>query len=1096
MKLAKFSVHRPVTLGMLTVSMVVLGWISVMRIPLESFPSMSSSSVRVGVNYPSASPEELEREITLPLEQSLAMLGNVERISSRSGGNSANVSVEFAAGTEMDLAVMEVRDRVDQARVLLPPDVERISLFRWQSDDRPILDADLAWKGDEGRLFDIVRNVVEPRLLRLDGVANVGIDGIEEKQLLVQLDQQRLAAHGVALGQLAGQLQANNLNISLGRVVDAGLRYQVRARGEFGFVEEIGALPVPGTELKLADLGTVSYDYPERTRFERLNGRDAVEVEIFKASTANTVEVAQLARAELERISDEYELLDINITRDRAEQILGELTNLADAALLGSLLAVGIIFLFLRSIRSTIVIAVAIPVSVCCVFTGIYVAREFFGSPVTLNMVSMMGLMLAVGMLVDPAVVTLESIFRRRQEEGEGPIDAAVRGTGEVGLAVMASSLTTMCVFIPFFFLSTGRVSRWMGDAGLTICIAVAVSTIVSLAIIPLASSRLFRDGLERFDGVLKFLVLSLVFLGVGWKLNSVGLDAISAWGHTMGSRVLDSTLGMEWSTTAILGGVGLVSGTVGWQFRRRGMRSSYASLLTWTLDHRNITVVSAAGLMGLGIWLYNNIEQRGTPWQAERRVDMTIEMERSFSLAEVDALFREIETDLLAHAADIDLESLSTRIGRGGGSVRVRLIDADEGQLTTMQAGAAIQQRMPERVGVRYKMGRSRGWAGPELGVEVQLKGVDAAVLEVLAEDVKAQMATLPGVIDVDTSLEDGEEEIQVSVDREQALNYGLSARQVATTISNALGDRRSSSFKASEREIGIVLQLEEADRVSLEQLKNTTFESRDDTPVQLAALADFRYAKGPQNLQREDRQNTLTVFANTESRRAAYGLTGQVTALMESITLPGGYSWQLGRAARWSQQDTEEGNYTLLFAMLLIYLIMASLFESLVHPFTIMFSIPFSMIGVALGLWALEVPLDSNGMLGMLILFGIVVNNGIVLIDHINQYRREGLSRREAVLRGGQNRMRPILMTAGTTILNLMPLVLPMVYGTAEGFAKRWGPVGLVVVCGLATSTILTLLLAPTLYCLLDDLSVWARRVVRAAGPQVRPYARSQVR
>ena len=1085
MKIASFSVGRPVTLTMATISMVILGWISVSRIPLESFPSISSSSVRVGVNYASASPEELERRITLPLEQSLAMLGNVERISSRSGGNSSNVSVEFKPGTEMDLAVMEVRDRVDQARALLPSDVDRISLFRWQSDDRPILDADLAWKGDEGRLFDIVRKVVEPRLLRLDGVANVTIDGIQEKQLIIELDQQRLEAHGVSIRQLANQLRANNVNVSIGRVMDGGRRYQVRARGEFALVEEIGKLPILGSDLELADLGKVTYDYPKKERFERLNGRDAVEVEVYKASMANTVEVAQRVRAELERISAEYEMLDIRITRDRAEQILGELNTLKDSALLGSFLAVGIIFLFLRSIRSTIVIAVAIPVSVCCVFTGIYVAREFFGSVITLNMVSMMGLMLAVGMLVDPAVVILESIFRRRQEEGEGPMDAAVRGTGEVGMAVIASSLTTMCVFIPFFFLSTGRVSRWMGDAGLTICIAVAVSTIVSLAVIPLASSRLFRDGLQRYDGLLKIVVAALITFAIGWKMNSVGWDGMAAWGRTTGARALEKTAGMEPSTAAVLGVGTLVVAALIWQFRRKGMRSSYVGLLGWTLDHRNVTVAAGVGLMGFGIWLYTNIEQRGTPWQSERRVDLTVDMERSFSLEEVDALFKEIEQDLLSHAAEIDMEALSTRIRRRGGTIRARLVEADQGNLSTMQASAAIRRRMPERVGVTYKMGRSRGWAGPELGVEVQLKGISAAVLEVLAEDVKAQMARLPGVLDVDTSLEDGEEEIQVTVDREQALGYGLSAREVATTISSALGERRSSSFKAPEREIGIVLQLEEADRVSLEQLKNTNFDGRNDSRVQLAALADFHYAKGPQNLQREDRQQTLTVFANTESRRAARALTGKVTALMESITFPGGYSWQLGRAARWAQQDTQEGNFTLLFAVLLIYLIMASLFESLVHPFTILFSIPFSLIGVALGLWVLEVSFDSNGMLGMLILFGIVVNNGIVLIDHINQYRREGMTRREAILRGGQNRLRPILMTAGTTILNLMPLVLPMIYGTAEGFARRWGPVGLVVVSGLATSTILTLIMAPTIYSMLDDLAVWARRVVRSANP-----------
>ena len=1092
MKLARFAVDRPVTLGMVTISAVVLGIISFTRIPMEAYPSMSSSTVRVGVNYPSSSPEEVEREITVPLEQSLAMLGSVERISARSSNGSSSVSVEFKAGTDMDLAVMEVRDRVDQTRVLLPPDVDRISLYRWSNDAYPVIDADLAWKGDDDRLFDLVRKVVEPRMLRIDGVANVTIDGIEEKQLIIELDQQRLESLDVSLPFLAGQLRANNVDVSLGRVEDAGLRYLARVRGEFQSADEIGNLPLAGRNLRLSDLGTVHYDYPERESYERLNGRDAVEVEVYKVSTDNTVEVALRARAALEEIVAEYDgLLDINITRDRADQILAELGRLKDAALLGCLLAVGIIYLFLRSIRSTVAIAVAIPASVCCVFTGIYIAREFFGSAITLNMVSMMGLMLAVGMLVDPAVVTLESIFRRREEEGAGPEEAAVSGTGEVGMAVLASSLTTMCVFIPFFFLGSGssRIVRFMGDAGVTICLAVAVSTVVSLAVIPLAASRLFRPGAARYDGPLKLVVLAVLLSAIGWKAHDVGWSSTLAWGRTTGARVLEATFGMEWTTAASLGVVGLLLVALVWHFRRHGMRSSYVSLLNWTLDHRAVTLGAAVATMGLGVWMFTHIEQQGMRWPSERQVDITVEAERSYSLEEVNAVFRQIEQDLLAHADEIDLETLSTRVRQRRGSIRARLVAADEGRLTTMEAQQAIRGRLPEIVGVSYKMGRTRSWTGNLLGVEVQLKGIDAAVLEVLAEDVKIRLGQLPGVTDVDSSLEDGDEEIQVSVDREQALSYGLSPRDVATTISTALGARRTTSFKAKEREIGIVLQLEEADRVNLEQLKNTSFESRDDTRVQLGALADFSYAKAPQSLQREDRQQTLNVFANTESRNAASALTPQVEAMMGSMSLPNGYSWQLGGAARWDQEDTQGNDFTLLFAILLIYLIMASLFESLVHPFTIMFAIPFSLIGVAAGLWVLDVAFDPNAMLGMLILFGIVVNNGIVLIDHINQYRREGMTRRAAILRGGQNRMRPILMTAGTTILNLMPLVLPMIYGTAEGFSRRWGPIGLVVVSGLATSTVLTLVLAPTLYSLLDDLSLWARRVARAVTPTPSP-------
>lgn len=1092
MKLARFAVGRPITMGMLILSVIVLGVISMGRIPLESFPSISSSSVSVSVTYPSASPEELEREITIPLEQSLALLSNLESISASSGGNSASVRVEFAAGTDMDLAVMRVRDRVDQARALLPPDVENIRIRRWQSDDRPILDAELAWRGDDNRLFDLVRKVVEPRLLRVNGVANVTIEGIEEKQLIVELDQQRLEAHDVSLGLIAEQLQANNVNVSLGRVVDGELRYQARAHGEFELAEEIGALALPERDVTLADLGRVRYDYPEKTSYERLNGHDAVEVEVYKASTANVVDVAQETRAALEAIAAEYADLDVRITRDRAEQVLGELHKLRDAALLGGFLSIVIIFLFLRSIRSTLVIGTAIPLSVCCVFVGIYVAREFFGSPITLNMVSMMGLMLAVGMLVDPAVVTLESIFRRREEEGSDAVDAAVSGAREVGMAVFASALTTMCVFVPFFFLSSGRVSRWMGDAGLTICLAVGVSTIVSLAVIPLVASRLFRAGAERYDGRLKLLVgAAILAMGV-WRFGSGGLTGIRERLAALGPEIAAAFREMELGTVVGVLVAIVLLGAFAWRVRRVGLRTGYVHLLGWTLDHRALTMLAASLLMVLGVWLYSRIEQQGTPFQPERRVDITVEAERSYGLDDVDALFRRIENDLLANAAALDIETLSTRIQQGGGRITARLVEADEGALTTMQAGAAIQARLPAQVGVAYKMGRSRSWSGPELGVEVQLRGVDPAVLELLSEDVVTRLNGLPGVVSVDTSLEDGEEEIRVTVDREQAQSHGLSAREVARTISTALGERRTTSYKAPEREIGIVLKLEEADRVNLEQLRKTTFEGREETRIQLGALADFDYAAGPDVLQREDRQHTLTVFANTENRREAFQLTEAVTTMMDDMHLPAGYAWQLGRAARWAQQDAQENNATLLFAVLLIYLIMASLFESLIHPFTIMFAIPFSLIGVALGLWALDVPLDNNGMLGLFILFGIVVNNGIVLIDHINQYRREGMERRAAILRGGQNRMRPILMTAGTTILNLMPLVLPMVYGTSEGFARRWGPVGLVVVCGLATSTVLTLLLAPTLYALLDDFGLWAGRVLRAArSPNARSYA-----
>ena len=1085
MKLASFAVDRPVTMVMATLSVVVLGWISLMRLPLESLPSISSAAVNVNVSYPSSSPHEVEREITLLLEGSLAALNNVERISSTSSASGANTRIEFVAGIDMDIATMEVRERVDQIRGLLPDDVGRIRIRRWQSSERPSINANLAWTGRGDRLFDIYRKVVEPRLLRLEGVANVTVEGIDEKQLIVALDQERLEAHDVSVPFLSRQVRENNVNTSLGQVLDAGQRYQVRSLGEFAEPAQIGELPLAGRQVVLEDVAEVTYEYPEKKRYERLDGADAVTVEVYKTSTANLVDVATDVRTTLDEIERSYGGdLKIAVVRDQSQRVLREVNNLTQAALLGAILAIGIIFAFLRNIRSTLVISVSIPVSVLCVFIGLYVAREFFEMSVTLNMVSMTGLMLAVGMLVDPAVVTLESIFRRRQEEGADARDAALSGSREIGMAVVASSLTTMCVFIPFFFLQSSRMTAWLRDAGLAICLAVAVSTVVSLALIPLASSRLFKSEYDRHDEKLKLAMAFALVAIVAVTLYSLGWQGFLSWAQAWVGRLGGSISGMAWTTAAVLGVSLAAVAALTVRCRRHGMRSSYGSLLSWTLRHRLWVLLVTLALLGTGIYLFMQLEQRGTPWTSERRVDISVEIDRSYSLDEVKFMFDEVERALLARKTELDIETLNTNFRQRRGRITARLVDADDGRMTTMAAGKAIEALLPETVGVKYKMGRQRSWMGNMMGVEVQLKGRDQEVLELLAEDIAAALGQLPGVKDIDTSMEDGEEEIQVEVDREQALEYGLAPRAVATAISTALGTRRTTTFKGEDREIDIVLQLREEDRVDLEQLKNSTFEGQGERRIQLASLADFRVVEGPRSLVREDRQHTMNIFANTESRRQAFTLTQPIRQMMATMPLPPGYSWDLGRAARWMQQDTQENTFTLVFALLLIYLIMASLFESLVHPFTIMLAIPFSLIGVSVGLYALDVPLDNNGILGLLILFGIVVNNGIVLVDHINHFRRQGMDRTEAILRGGQNRMRPIMMTAATTILNLMPLVLPMVYGTAEGFARRWGPVGLVVVSGLACSTVLTLILAPTLYSLVDDLSLWMRRVLRAAS------------
>ena len=414
----------------------------------------------------------------------------------------------------------------------------------------------------------------------------------------------------------------------------------------------------------------------------------------------------------------------------------------------------------------------------------------------------------------------------------------------------------------------------------------------------------------------------------------------------------------------------------------------------------------------------------------------------------------------------------------RRSNRITLYLVPPDEGRLSTDVVKRKVKDLLPQDIpGVRFKSGRT--WGSSSTGAGVEVKGRNPDVLAMLAEDIRLRMQGIRGVHEVETSLESGNEEIQVTINRRRAMRYGLTPWQVATTVASALGTRGNSKFKTENGEIDIAVQLKEEDRATLEQLRNTYFESETGNMVSFASLADFRVRKGPQALERENRMSTLTVFANTE-QHAVFSVGREMSRRMRAIPLPAGYSWQMDRRFRWMNQEQGETNLTMIFAALLVYMIMAALFESYAHPFTIMFSICFAFIGVSFALFAFNIPMDSNATYGLLILFGIVVNNGIVLIDHINRYRKQGLYRRDAIIRGGQDRLRPILMTATTTILGLTPLVLPMIYGTAEGTARRWGPIGFVVISGLMVSTILTLVILPTVYSLMDDLASYMKRTV----------------
>jgi HAE1 family hydrophobic/amphiphilic exporter-1 len=937
----------------------------------------------------------------------------------------------------MDLAAVEVRDRIDRVRHLLPADLRRVEIRRFQSTDIPVFRFHLSADWDRDRLFDFTEQVVQRRLERLEGVAQVEVRGVNRKELQVQLYPQRMQALGVDVRNVASTLRSNHVNVSGGYIKEGPRKLVVRSVGQFRTLEEIEELPVNGGSIRLKDVADVRYTFPRQDDFNFLNDKQAVTLSVFKASTANLLDVVDGVKAELAAIQSMPTAsgLSTRVLEDSSVDVREGLGQLRDAGVLGGLFAVVFLFLFLRRIRTTGLVAISIPISIVLTFVLLYFLRQAGAINTTLNIISLMGLMLAVGMLVDNSVVVIESISRHFTDLGEDARTAALRGTSAVAMPIIASTATTMCVFIPMVFLgvSGGGFMRFMTDIGITICIVMVASLLVALTVVPMVASVLLRG------------------------------------------ESTESSTPTEWLTRA------------------------YGHVIHFTLKHRFVFCLIIVGMLYGSYSLLGTIERTFTPRTMARQVSVNVDTPRSYSFEQIQALYQEVAAILDAHRDELEIADIVYRYDRLGGRSRggfrgrrrfdIYLKDEEESQKSAREIRERIREILPQKAGVEFKIAQSSGHGpgGGGFGVNVELMGDDMEVLELVAERVVGALERTSWARDVDTSLDSGADEIHVRVARERALSSGLSTQAVAFSISSALSSRPIGQLATDDREIDMVVQYREADRETLDQLKNLpVFASASALPI--GAMADFEFEQGPRNIERENRRPKLTISANTATSGASFRMMGEVSRIMSEVSLPPGYEWSLGRRARFAQQDFGSAIFAFLLALALIYLIMSALFESFVQPFTIMFSIPFALIGVGVVLKVTGQPLDNMANMGLIILVGVVVNNAIVLIAHINYLRWQGLERDEAIFLGGQHRLRPILMTALTTIFGLLPMVAPLLLpgiglGSAEGRAGNWAPVGLVILAGLTTSTFLTLVIIPTIYSIVDDVTRFFGRIVRAA-------------
>lgn len=1029
--IVRFAVERRVTMSMCMIGVLVLGWLSLQRLPLEFLPTLSSSHISVMAPYPSSSPEETERLIVRPLEEILGTVNGIETLTAVASADTGTVTLGFVNGTDMDIAAMEVRDRVDRVRDRLPADLQRVRIRRFQTSDIPVMRFDVSAPWTPDRLYRFVEEVVERRLERLEGVADVDVRGLAEKQLQVSVDPARLAATGLGIRDLTEVLRANNVNLSAGKIRQGGEVFLVRAVGELHSLDEVRALPLGRKGLRVGDVADVSFAYPEKDNFNFLNGSESLTIGVYKASTANLLQVADRVRAEMKAIQalPEAKGLHANFFFDSSQDVRKGLAELRNTGLLGGLLAIAFIFAFLRRFRTSLVVGIAIPLSVIVAFVIMYLSRQAGWTDMTLNILSLLGMMLAVGMLVDNSIVVIESIFRHRQELGEDARTATLRGASEVAMPIIASTLTTVCVFLPIIFLSSGgRFTIFLRNIGTTVVIVILASLLVALTVVPMAAVILLRRESSRRPG---------------------------------------------------------------WFERFSGF---YAGALRFSLRHRLAFSLLVIVLMGWSWHLYLGTGRSFFTRSFSRQLTLQVDTPKSYSVEQKDVLYRKLYDILDAHRKELEIADISYRYKRGAarsrgwrGTNRIRLylVDEEHSHLGTAEIRDRVERLLPVEPGVRLTVARSmHGRSGSGSSLDIELYGDRPEVLEMLSRRVVATLRRVQGLRDVDTSLTSGDEEIHVRPNRERALQAGLSSRLIGMSIAGALSERAVSTFRTGDRELDVVVQYRKRDRQTLEQLKRMPL-AFGRSPLPASALAGFEKRVGARTIERENHRSVIHVTADTAAGLRAFAVMGPVGAALRAIRFPSGYGWQMSSDFRRSRQEASNALFLLVFALVLVYMIMAALFESFVQPFVIMFSVPFAFVGVGIVMRLAGQPRGNMTDMGLIILAGIVVNNAIVLVDHINQLRRSGMSRNEAIVIGGRHRLRPILMTAITTVLGLLPMVLPLIVpqlvGAAEGRAAYWMPVGLVIMGGLTTSTFLTVTVIPIVYSLADDLTRFSGRIAR---------------
>ncbi|TFB19276.1 efflux RND transporter permease subunit [Filobacillus milosensis] len=1015
MRLVESSIKRPVGVTMIILAILALGFVSFRNLSVDLYPEIDLPIAVVATNYEGAAPQEVEELVTKPIESSVATIEGVETIQAQSQPGNSLVILMFSTDTDLDSALLNVRESVDRVKGFLPDSAGEPNVLRFDPQQMPVM-----WVGltgsDKATLQSLAENEIQPLFERQKGIGSVQIEGGVSEEVRVELNQQSLSQYGLSSQQVLNAIRSANQSVSAGVISRGTQELQIRIVGEYDSLEDIRetAIQTPqGEFLQLSDVAKVERGLTEQNSKSLVNGSEAVVMNVLKKTDGNTVAVSDEIQDAMDDAREKLpEGVKLDIVFDTADFIRMSIDSVVQNLLLGAAFAILILLLFLKSFRATLVISFSIPIAVITTFTLMYFTGE------TVNILTMGGLALGIGMMVDSAIVILEHIVTYR-ESGYSMKEAAKLGASEIAPAVIASTTTTLVVFLPIVFVD-GIASEIFTPLALTVAFSLIASLAASLTLIPMLSSKMLK------------------------KLSSG--QGRRYWFD----RFLDRLAG------------------------------GYQGMLRRALKFRKTSVIITTVVIAASLILVPRLGLAFIPEADQGQIQIDVQTPSGTNLEETSDVVDQVN-EIMEKDEEL-VESSFVTVGGGGqmamgqqsnnASYMIQLVPKDERDLSTEEVMQKWDEQIQQIAGADISVGVLGAGISSGDPIQIQLSGPDHDVLTELAEQVVTVIEDIEGVHNPGTSADEGRPEMQIQVDREAAQEYGMTYQQVMRQVSSQLNGQVASQFRSEGEELSVRVMTPKEERDTIEEVEDLKITTPAGEQIRLSTIASLEQVQGPTSLTRQNQQRRVNVTSGLVGSDLG-SVTSEIDERLSGMTFPDGYSYSIGGQAEDMQNAFEDLALALVFSIFLVYAVMAVQFENFLHPFIIMFSLPTMIIGVILGLFVTGLPLSIPAFIGVIMLAGIVVNNAIVLVDYINILRRKGVERFEAILEAGANRLRPILMTSLTTILGMIPLSIGLGQG---GEAQQ--PLAVVIIFGLLFSMLITLVLIPVVYTLFDDLS---RKILR---------------